>query len=68
MSAHPGNPDPRPDKPEGKDRSGRRPEADEGDMPAAGPHAKPHLTVPERTPGTGALPDPRRPRDGDSTG
>jgi len=38
------------------------------DFPAAGPHAKPHLTDPEKTPGAGALPDPGRPRDGDATG
>lgn len=44
-----------------------RPEADDA-MPAAGPHAKPHLTDPDRTPGTGALPDPARPRDPDATG
>lgn len=38
------------------------------DYPAAGPHAKPHLTDPDRTPGTGALPDPGRPKDPDATG
>lgn len=38
------------------------------DMPAAGPHAKPHLTDPEKTPGTGALPHPARPHDPGSTG
>ena len=26
--------------------------------PAAGPHAKPHLTDKEKTPGTGSLPEP----------
>lgn len=35
--------------------------------PAAGPHAKPSLTEPEKTPGAGSLPDPRRPREGDAT-
>ena len=29
-----------------------------GDNPAAGPHAKNHLTDHEKTPGTGSLPDP----------
>ena len=28
------------------------------DHPAAGPHAKPHLTDKDKTPGTGSLPDP----------
>ncbi|WP_127090901.1 hypothetical protein [Aquabacter cavernae] len=36
-------------------------------LPAAGPHAAPHLTDPEKTPGTGSLPDPHRPNAGDST-
>ncbi len=36
--------------------------------PAAGPHAKPQLTDPEKTPGAGALPDPDKPRDPDATG
>jgi hypothetical protein len=27
-------------------------------MPAAGPHARPELTNPDATPGTGSLPDP----------
>lgn len=35
--------------------------------PAAGPHAKPGLTAPEKTPGAGSLPDPERPQDGDAT-
>ncbi|MDI4655101.1 hypothetical protein [Xanthobacter autotrophicus] len=38
------------------------------DFPAAGPHARPHLMDPERTPGTGALSEPGRSRDGDATG
>ncbi len=29
-----------------------------GKHPAAGPHAKPHLTDKDKTPGTGSLPDP----------
>lgn len=37
------------------------------DFPAAGPHARPELMDPDRTPGTGALPDLGHPRDGDST-
>ena len=36
--------------------------------PAAGPHAKPQLTDPEKTPGAGALPDPDKPQDPDATG
>lgn len=35
--------------------------------PAAGPHAKPHLTDPQKTPGAGSLPDPKRPAEGDAT-
>ncbi|WP_332116513.1 hypothetical protein [Azorhizobium caulinodans] len=35
--------------------------------PAAGPHAKPHLTDTEKTPGSGTLPDPKRPQEGDAT-
>lgn len=37
------------------------------DLPAAGPHAKPHLTDAMKTPGAGTLPDPERP-DEDATG
>ncbi|MCG5235621.1 hypothetical protein [Xanthobacter oligotrophicus] len=40
----------------------------EYDFPAAGPHARPELMDPERTPGTGALSEPGRSRDGDATG
>jgi hypothetical protein len=36
--------------------------------PAAGPHAKPSLTDPEKTPGTGALPDPHRPNEDATSG
>lgn len=36
-------------------------------MPAAGPHADPNLTAPEKTPGTGSLPDPDNPQEGDAT-
>lgn len=38
------------------------------DFPAAGPHAKPHLTDPDKTPGAGTLADPALPRDADATG
>lgn len=38
-----------------------------GTPPAAGPHAQPRLTDPEKTPGAGSLPDPDRPRDGNAT-
>jgi len=31
--------------------------------PAAGPHAKPHLTDPDKTPGAGALPEPGKSDD-----
>lgn len=47
---------------------GAEPPASERQKPAAGPHAKPHLTDPEKTPGAGALPDPDKPRDPDATG
>ncbi len=36
-------------------------------LPAAGPHAKPSLTDPAKTPGSGTLPDPEQPQDGDAT-
>ncbi|OYX67486.1 MAG: hypothetical protein B7Y95_23080 [Rhizobiales bacterium 32-66-11] len=36
--------------------------------PAAGPHAKPALTDAEKTPGTGALPDPHRPNEDATSG
>jgi hypothetical protein len=40
--------------------------ADRNDrLPAAGPHDKPELTNPEATPGTGMLPDPKKPDDSD---
>lgn len=38
------------------------------DFPAAGPHARPHLMDPERTPGAGALSEPGCSRDADATG
>lgn len=64
-SAHPDPKRPIPDarhdaKPTGTPSHGTAP-------PAAGPHAKPSLTEPEKTPGAGGLPDPRRPREGDAT-
>jgi hypothetical protein len=43
-----------------RDAATRAPDAG---FPAAGPHAKPELTNPESTPGTGLLPDPDRPKD-----
>ena len=45
----------------------RPPEA-QRQKPAAGPHAKPQLTDPEKTPGAGALADPDKPQDPDATG
>jgi hypothetical protein len=38
---------------------------DEPKMPAAGPHAKPELTNPDNTPGTGALPSAGEASDND---
>lgn len=38
------------------------------DYPAAGPHARPELTDPEKTPGAGTLADIQHPRDSGSTG
>ena len=45
----------------------RRPIAAPDTMPAAGPHAKGHLTDPAKTPGAGTLADPARPQDGNAT-
>lgn len=50
---------PGPSEPVGKSAAGK---------PAAGPHAKPSLTDPEKTPGTGALPDPHRPNEDATSG
>jgi hypothetical protein len=36
-------------------------------MPAAGPHAKPELTDPEKTPGAGTLPPVDNEQDDDAT-
>ncbi|MEW6123958.1 MAG: hypothetical protein AB1698_15195 [Pseudomonadota bacterium] len=44
-------------------KPGVKPEA----PPAPGPHASPKLTDPEKTPGAGSLPDPKRPHEGDAT-
>lgn len=46
-------------KPAEKPANGEQP------MPAAGPHAKPELTNPDATPGTGSLPEPGEASDGD---
>lgn len=53
-----------------KARSGRarQDRTRDEEMPAAGPHAKPHLVDQERTPGAGSLARPGDPRDGDATG
>ncbi|MCP8938827.1 hypothetical protein NK718_09900 [Alsobacter sp. SYSU M60028] len=40
-------------------RRERRP-TEQGGPPPAGPHAKPELTDPDKTPGAGTLPEPRR--------
>ncbi|MBB6306331.1 hypothetical protein [Xanthobacter tagetidis] len=37
------------------------------EMPAAGPHARPHLTDASKTPGAGTLTDPSRPQDDTAT-
>ncbi|MGO4706383.1 hypothetical protein AB4072_11500 [Microvirga sp. 2MCAF38] len=49
-----------------EDRGGGKPGNEEHKLPAAGPHAKPELTNPDATPGTGSLPDPGEP-NADST-
>ncbi len=36
------------------------------DLPAAGPHAQPHLTNPDATPGAGSLPDETAKGDADA--
>ena len=36
-------------------------------MPAAGPHAKPELTDPDKTPGAGTLPPVDKEHDDDAT-
>ena len=65
----------RPNLPEGEEK--REHAADAADdrpapspeRPAAGPHAKPELTNPDSTPGSGMLPDPDDPEASqDSTG
>jgi hypothetical protein len=45
-------------KPDYNPKSGRIPDKDSKVIPAAGPHARPHLTDPEKTPGAGSLPEP----------
>ncbi|MFG1359233.1 hypothetical protein [Xanthobacter pseudotagetidis] len=45
----------------------RRPIGAPEPMPAAGPHARAHLTDPAKTPGAGTLPDPARPQDENAT-
>jgi hypothetical protein len=51
------------DKPNKQTGHREKPEA----MPAAGPHAKPELTDPDKTPGAGTLPPADKGQDGDST-
>ncbi|MEP9369147.1 hypothetical protein [Xanthobacter sp. VNH20] len=52
-----------------KDASARPPSQDKATAkPAAGPHAKPVLTDPAKTPGTGALPDPHKPNEDATSG
>jgi hypothetical protein len=55
-------PKPSPTPAGSEQRDGAAPPFDP-DFPAAGPHAKPELTNPDATPGTGLLPDPNRPKD-----
>jgi hypothetical protein len=51
------------DKPRDKRDRAEKPEQ----MPAAGPHAKPELTDPDKTPGAGTLPPADKEGDEDST-
>ena len=51
------------DKPNKKKSGREKPE----EIPAAGPHAKPELTDPGKTPGAGTLPPADKGQDGDST-
>lgn len=52
----------------GKAAKARQARTRDEEMPAAGPHAKPHLMDPDRTPGAGSLAEPGQLRDGDATG
>ncbi len=45
-------------KPDYNPKSGGSSDKDSKAIPAAGPHARPHLTDPEKTPGAGSLPEP----------
>ena len=51
------------DKP--RDKTDRREKREP--MPAAGPHAKPELTAPDKTPGAGTLPSTDKEQDDAST-
>jgi len=51
------------DKPRNEADRHKKPEP----MPAAGPHAKPELTDPDKTPGAGTLPPVDKDQDEDST-
>lgn len=46
---------------------GKRRPIEAPEMPAAGPHAHPHLTDTSKTPGAGTLADPSRPQDDTAT-
>ncbi len=52
--------------PSGPGKAKRPPEPGEG-LPAAGPHDRPELTDPLKTPGAGTLPDPGDDDGTDST-
>ena len=75
---HPGHEhDVDPPMPEGLERErtdaggawGKRAVPEQREKPSpAGPHEKPGLTNPDATPGTGALPDPKKPEDDGATG
>lgn len=54
-------------KPAAKPDHPHHPKGGDDPMPAAGPHADPDLTAPEKTPGAGSLPDPDNPQEGDAT-
>ncbi len=59
---------PQGDKPDREDKASRQGKPSRPSQPpAAGPHAKPKLTDPSKTPGSGTLPSPDHPHDGDAT-
>jgi hypothetical protein len=55
-------------RPDSDNKPAPRPRSPDKSLPAAGPHAKPELTDPAKTPGTGALPEPGAPDADAGTG